>query len=452
MMEHLMPDIPRIYTAAAEWMACMLFIVSLKKRFEWWKSGLIMAGMLVLQSVFLVATGNVPIYFWIPCMIAAVSLMVGFIYFCCDVNFQDAGYFGMIAFVVAEFMASLEWQIVCTVWTNELPGKATKSIMLAAVYGAVFFLLWKLLQQHLPKDGKLNISFKEYFSAAVIVIAVFAVSNLSFVSNADTFANGYALEIGQVRTIVDLGGIAVLYAHLIQCGELRVRRELEAVQNVLQNQYVQYKQSRESIDLINYKYHDLKHQIAVLRSETDPEKRNEFLNHMEDEIKQYEAQNKTGNRVLDTILTAKTIQCQSEGISLTCVADGQALDFMNPMDISALFGNALDNAIESVKKLPNPEQRLIHVSAMRQKDFLRIRVENCYSGELRFVDGMPTTTKRDARYHGYGLKSIQSIANSYGGSATIDTKDGWFELRLLLPVPKEKKGETAEKRDERTKA
>lgn len=115
MIDNLMPDIPRIYTAAAEWMACMLFIVSLKKRFEWWKSGLIMAGMLVLQSVFLVATGNVPIYFWIPCMIAAVSLMVGFIYFCCDVNFQDAGYFGMIAFVVAEFMASLEWQIVCSV-------------------------------------------------------------------------------------------------------------------------------------------------------------------------------------------------------------------------------------------------------------------------------------------------------------------------------------------------
>ena len=160
MMEHLMPDIPRIYTAAAEWMACMLFIVSLKKRFEWWKSGLIMAGMLVLQSVFLVATGNVPIYFWIPCMIAAVSLMVGFIYFCCDVNFQDAGYFGMIAFVVAEFMASMEWQIVCSIWTRQLPGAGMQVLMLAAVYGAVAFLLWKLLQQHLPKDGKLNIILK----------------------------------------------------------------------------------------------------------------------------------------------------------------------------------------------------------------------------------------------------------------------------------------------------
>ena len=50
MMGHLMPDIPRIYTAAAEWMACMLFIVSLKKRFEWWKSGLIMAGMLCFSG------------------------------------------------------------------------------------------------------------------------------------------------------------------------------------------------------------------------------------------------------------------------------------------------------------------------------------------------------------------------------------------------------------------
>ena len=85
-----MPDIPRIYTAIAEWAACMIFIISLKKRYEWWKSGLIIAGMLVLQSVFLVATGNVPIYFWIPCMIVAVLFMVGFIHCCFDINSWDS--------------------------------------------------------------------------------------------------------------------------------------------------------------------------------------------------------------------------------------------------------------------------------------------------------------------------------------------------------------------------
>ena len=433
MMGHLMPDIPRIYTAAAEWIACLIFIFPLKKRFEWWKSALIIVGMLIVQSAFLVSTGNVLIYFWIPCMIIADFLMIAFIHLCCDVNFRDAGYFGMIAFVVAE---SMEWQIVCSIWTRQLPGAGMQVLMLAAVYGAVAFLLWKLLQQHLPKDGKLNISLKEYFSAALIVIAVFAVSNLSFVSNADTFANGYALEIGQIRTIVDLGGIAVLYAHLIQCGELRVRRELEAVQNVLQNQYVQYKQSRESIDLINYKYHDLKHQIAVLRSETDPEKRNEFLNHMEDEIRQYEAQNKTGNKVLDTVLTSKSLYCAKHGITFTCVADGTLLDFMDIMDICSIFGNALDNAIECELKIADKEKRLIHVTVSQQKNFLILRFENYYEGSLKVKEGRFLTTKKEKEFHGYGIKSIRYTVNKYDGAVSIDTKENWFDLKILIPMKK----------------
>ena len=102
-----MPDIPRIYTAIAEWMACMLFILPVKKRFDNAKTGALMAVFLIVQSVFLMITGSVKIYFWIPCMIIAVLLMIGFIYGCCEISLRDAGYFGMIAFVAAEFMASM---------------------------------------------------------------------------------------------------------------------------------------------------------------------------------------------------------------------------------------------------------------------------------------------------------------------------------------------------------
>ena len=63
-----MPDIPRFYTALAEWLACMIFILPLKKRMAK-KTIPLMAGALVVQSVFLVVTGNLIIYFWIPCMI-----------------------------------------------------------------------------------------------------------------------------------------------------------------------------------------------------------------------------------------------------------------------------------------------------------------------------------------------------------------------------------------------
>ena len=71
-----MPDIPRIYTAIAEWVACMLFILPVKKRFDRLKTGLLAAGALIIQSLFLMVTGNVRIYFWIPCMVIAVLLMM----------------------------------------------------------------------------------------------------------------------------------------------------------------------------------------------------------------------------------------------------------------------------------------------------------------------------------------------------------------------------------------
>ena len=221
---------------------------------------------------------------------------------------------------------------------------------------------------------------------------------------------------------------------MIQCCELRVRKELEAVQNVLQNQYVQYKQSRESIELINYKYHDLKHQIAVLRSEEDPKKREEFLNRMEDGIRQYEAQNKTGNKVLDTVLTTKSLYCTKHGITFTCVADGTLLDFMDVMDICSIFGNALDNAIECELKIPDKEKRLIHVTVSKQKMFLILRFENYCEETLQYQEGALVTTKKEKEFHGYGLKSIQYTANKYEGAVSMNVEDNWFELKVLIPM------------------
>lgn len=434
MIDNLMPDIPRIYTAIAEWLACLLFIIPLKKRFDRAKTVGMMAASLVLQSVFLVATGGLIIYLWIPCMIVAVMLMILFIYGCCDISITDAAYFGMIAFVVAEFMASVEWQIVCFFWKGQLPAIWLKVLLLIVIYGAIALILLRLIHVHLPKDAKMDISKKEYFSGLLIAVAVFAVSNMSYLTVNTPFSGRYSFEIGNIRTLVDLGGIAILYAHLTQCCELRVRKELEAVQSVLQNQYVQYKQSRESIELINYKYHDLKHQIAFLRSESDPAKREEFLNRMEEEIRQYEAQNKTGNKVLDTVLTTKSLYCAKHGITFTCVADGTLLDFMDVMDICSIFGNALDNAIECELKIADKEKRLIHVTVSKQKNFLILRFENYYEEALQYQEGKLVTTKKDKEYHGYGLKSIRYTVNKYEGAVSIDTNGNWFELKILIPM------------------
>ena len=237
-----------------------------------------------------------------------------------------------------------------------------------------------------------------------------------------------------MRTLADLAGVVLLYGYHMQLCESRASMEKEYLERLLHLQEENYRISAESIQLVNQKYHDLKHQISLLRSEVSTEEKMQYLDEMEQEIKSYEAQNKTGNQILDVLLTAKSLQCQNEGISMTCVADGEALNFIKPTDLSVLFGNVLDNAIEGVSAIEDPEKRLIHLSVTKQRGFVRIREENCFEGTLKIVDGLPATTKKDARYHGYGIKSIQTIVQKYNGSMTVKSENGWFELRILIPV------------------
>ena len=68
---------------------------------------------------------------------------------------------------------------------------------------------------------------------------------------------------------------------------------------------------------------------------------------MEQNIRQYEAENKTGNPVLDTLLTAKTMECQQENITITSVADGRMLGFLTIRELCTIVGVALDNAAPS---------------------------------------------------------------------------------------------------------
>ncbi len=307
-----------------------------------------------------------------------------YIYRCCQFSLAEAGYYCARAFISGEFAASFGWQIyyyaVKTFQINHV--KSVQWVLLVIVYAVIFGILY-LLEKYLQKGGKeMHINRREFFTVLIITAAVFAVSNLSYIDKDTPFSSQFAAEMFIIRTLVDLSGMAVLYAYHIQVRELQV----------------------------------------------------EYLEKMEKEIKIYEAQNKTGNKVLDAVLTSKSLYCQNNGIGLTCVADGSALNFMEDMDISALFGNILDNAIESVQKLNEQEKRLIHLSVAKQKQFLRIRCENYCEEQLKFENGMPVTTKKDRRFHGFGMKSIKSTAAKYGGSVTTDLKKNWFELRILIPL------------------
>ena len=81
--------------------------------------------------------------------------------------------------------------------------------------------------------------------------------------------------------------------------------------------------------------------------------------------------------------------------------------------------------------------RSISESIFSRHGIAILQVENFYEGDLRFVDGLPVTTKGDPNYHGFGLKSIRSTAEKYGGTVSVQAEDGLFLLRVALPVETE---------------
>lgn len=434
-MNLMLPDIPRIYTALAEWMACILCIMEVKRRVKGWKFVGISLGALLWQAFFLQITENVEGIFWILCMVLAVAFMYLFIVLCCEINWKDAGYYCVRAFVTAEFAASLEWQMDCfgvVMLGWDCPW--FRIGLLAGVYGLVYLIVWVCYRKYENAQEPIQVTGKELLSCVIIGLAVFSISNLGFVSVRTPFGGSRATEIFNVRTLVDLGGMAILYAFHVQRVDLRVRHELESMQTILHNQYVQYQQSQEAMDLIHYKYHDLKHHIIALRAQETDQQRAAYLDKMEEEIQNFEAQNRTGNQVLDTLLNAKMLQCMKKDISMTCVADGTLFSFMDTMDICSIFGNALDNAIEYEEKIEEKEKRLIHVAAVSQKNFLIIRFENYCEESLELDKVVSTTSKGDSNFHGYGLKSLRYTVKKYGGEVNINKENNWFVLKILIPL------------------
>ena len=237
--------------------------------------------------------------------------------------------------------------------------------------------------------------------------------------------------------------ICCIFALGLQCGlfehsKLKEKnKELEQDNAILQELLIReqkhYNITKDTIDLINVKCHDLKHQISVLRN-MDEKERDKSLGEVEKAIMIYGNIAKTGNETLDIVLTEKSFLCESYNIRFTYMIDGESLSFMAPYDISPLFGNAIDNAIESVMKEEEREKRIIKLNASLKRMYLTIHIENFCNEKVRFKDGMPVTNKSDKKNHGFGVKSMNYVVKKYGGTMTMRQDGCLVSLDILLPA------------------
>ena len=292
-------------------------------------------------------------------------------------------------------------------------------------YAATYTSGWFLFIRRQSCEQSVNIN-----SRTVIFTSLGSVILLNFTSmifgEADLDSNLY------VNLICAVGSFLVLALQYNSFKNGKLAYENKAFMQMVQAERNRYAALKENIELVNIKCHDLKHQIAAIRR-NNGNVNEQALREAEAAAIFYDNIAKTGCEALDAVLTQKILVCEKYGIKLTYIVDNNSLSMLEDVDIYSLFGNAIDNAIECLKKESDPARRYVSMNAVTRKDFLCIHLENGCSSSPAFKNGLPQTTKKDTAYHGFGTKSIRYVAEKYGGNALFRAQEGTFCLDVMIP-------------------
>lgn len=288
-------------------------------------------------------------------------------------------------------------------------------------YGGVSTLLYFVLRQDIKNsEQSYDNHNKVLFSCAVIFCQGVSRINTDYLAGTATaqfFDGFYAI----------LTAVLLLLLQYNTLERNRLGRDTDTLRELVHQQYTQYQTSRESAELVNEKYHDLKKMIGTLAGRITPQEAEK----LQETIAGYDAVVHTGNKVLDVLLTENRLVCQKQGIEITCLAGGVDLDFVDELDLYALFGNALSNAIRAVSALPQGVARTITLSVKQEGGLSYIHIENPCADTVLFSDGLPQT-EQDKRYHGFGVRSMLRTAEKYGGTLTTRQTHGVFYLDAVL--------------------
>ena len=426
MSENLKLGMESLWYGINLWISCLVFLLPLRRKTHF-KVRLILSGavcVLILSGVYYLIENLTDWSYWgqVPLLFITYFSAVLIFYNCVKGKGFGLWYCGVWGTMT--FLLVLETSyVLCSPLLGDLGNWLLKILFSVAVNVAIGLTLARWM----PEKGQYQIGPRQMVSAWVFCIMS---ENLFIYAKVDP---GAAL----FNIVLQFYCITLLYLQSALFKKSSMRKELETIQLLWHQQKGQYQLSKETIELINHKCHDLKHQVQAIRAVKDEKESETYLEKIEKSVQIYSAIVRTGNEILDTILTEKSLICENSGIHINCVADGSLLAFMNPVDLYTLFGNALDNAIEAVRKLESKEKRVIDIMLYERQSFLMLQIVNPMCGEVKFEDGLPLTTKAKNGYHGYGMKSMLHTIQKYEGHLTTEVKNGCFYFNVMLPLERD---------------
>ena len=165
-------------------------------------------------------------------------------------------------------------------------------------------------------------------------------------------------------------------------------------------------------------FHDLHNHIGVLRQFLTHEKYGEavrYLDELQAPVRNLTATVWTGDETADYLISSKAAAAEADGIRFQAQVEFPRRTNIRSVDLCAILGNLLDNAIEAARQVTDPSGRTVALTIRRIHQMLVIKVENSFAAAPVQEGGELKTTKTEGGLHGWGLKSAQTAAEKYDG-------------------------------------
>ena len=233
------------------------------------------------------------------------------------------------------------------------------------------------------------------------------------------------------------GGIAALIFVLLEYLLQRIMKREEDKTIIYQNKLM--KQQMDEIENIymtmrgwRHDYHNHLQSLKGYLSLNKVDQMKNYLNELETDLDSIDTLYHSGNLQLDSILNAKLAIAEKGQIRIHCDASIPPQLHVSDLDLCVILGNLLDNAIESCRKIENPDERFIRVYIGILKKQLYISITNATSETVKQRTDHYFTTKRGD--HGHGLKRVDQVVKKYDGYLNRQNEPGVFATEIVLPL------------------
>ncbi|MEG0565269.1 MAG: GHKL domain-containing protein [Hungatella sp.] len=180
--------------------------------------------------------------------------------------------------------------------------------------------------------------------------------------------------------------------------------------------------------------HDMRHHFSMIDSLAQQGalvQITEYLANAQQELTAITPLRFCENEIINLLLSSFMSKAQKQEIRLDVKADLPKELNIPDTELCSVLSNGLENALHAVNDVEDRTLRKVFVTCSISKNMLLIEIKNVYIGVIQMNKGTPISTEIG---HGYGCKSIRSIAQKRNGFCTFAATDGIFTLRVVLPM------------------